>query len=80
MTVTNGQVQVEAAELGPAMEKLLDLLAERKLPIWISRDGQRLAEVLPAGDLAPVDPQLQVKFNVSSSNLTTPDDWREAGL
>ena len=80
MTLVNGQVQVDAAELGPAVEKLLDLLAERRAPIWISRDGQPLAEVLPAGELALVSPQLQVKFNVSPSSLTTTDDWREAGL
>lgn len=80
MTVINGQIQIDADELGPAVGKLLDLLMEQKLPIQISRDGRPLAEVLPTGALPPVDPQLQVTFNVPPSGLTTADDWRGAGL
>jgi hypothetical protein len=80
MTVVNGQIRIEAGELGPAVEKLLDLLMEKQQPIFIARNGRPVAEVFPTGELPAPDPRLQVRLNANPSELTSPDDWREAGL
>lgn len=78
MTVVNGHLRVDASELGPAVQKLLDLLDERKLPISISRDGKPLAEVIPSPVLAAPDPKLRVTLRVSPDQITLPEDWSEA--
>lgn len=75
MTVVNGQIRIEAGELGPAIEKLLDLLMEKQQPICIARNGRPVAEILPTSELPAPDPRLQVRLNVSPSELTSPEDW-----
>lgn len=62
------------------MQMLLNILQERNLPICISKDGKPVAEVVSLAALPTPDPKLRVRFNVRPDELTTAEDWREAGI